>query len=310
MIVAHLSDLHLGFQAYGRVDERGRNLREADVAAAFHAAVDAIIEIAPDVVAIAGDVFDHAHPAPRALVDFSHGLARLREALPDCPVVIAAGARDTPHGADAPGVLDAFAPLPGVHVATTEARSLRLLDGDLEVWLLPHRAVLAAGREVVRPGNGAARTLLVAHALADPGRGPKIREREWSYVALGGRHRRTRWRERVHDAGSLERVGPAPWEEAAEEKGFLVADLEQGTVEFRPLPGRPVVALAPIDFDPQRPDRLRERVVEVLEELPGGIDDKIVRLRVRGLGADEFPRIQGILAGYRARALHLEVEVT
>ena len=38
MIIAHLSDLHLGFRAYGRV-ERGVDVRERDVAAAFEKAV-------------------------------------------------------------------------------------------------------------------------------------------------------------------------------------------------------------------------------------------------------------------------------
>ena len=51
MIVAHLSDLHLGFRAYGRV-ERGADVRERDVAAAFERATQEILRIRPDVVVI------------------------------------------------------------------------------------------------------------------------------------------------------------------------------------------------------------------------------------------------------------------
>ena len=44
MIVAHLSDLHLGFRAYGRV-ERGVDVRERDVAAAFERAVQEVAKV-------------------------------------------------------------------------------------------------------------------------------------------------------------------------------------------------------------------------------------------------------------------------
>ena len=57
MILAHLSDLHLGFRAFERKD-RGRNVREVDVARAFQAAVRTMRHVEPAVVLVAGDVFD------------------------------------------------------------------------------------------------------------------------------------------------------------------------------------------------------------------------------------------------------------
>ena len=67
MIIAHLSDLHLGYRAFGNV-EQGRNIREADVARAFHQAIQKVVEIAPSVVLVAGDVFDRPEPPHSALV--------------------------------------------------------------------------------------------------------------------------------------------------------------------------------------------------------------------------------------------------
>ncbi|NIQ52760.1 MAG: DNA repair exonuclease, partial [Gemmatimonadetes bacterium] len=53
MIVAHLSDLHLGFRAYGRI-ERGVDMRERDVAAAFERAGQELVRIRPDVIVVSG----------------------------------------------------------------------------------------------------------------------------------------------------------------------------------------------------------------------------------------------------------------
>jgi hypothetical protein len=132
---------------------------------------------------------------------------------------------------------------------------------------------------------------------------------EWDYVALGGEHRRRRVAERVEYPGALERVGLDPWDEAADEKGFLVVDLERRSSTFHPIPGRPVVALAPIRVAPGDPERLRRRVDEVTREVPGGIDGKIVRLRLEGVDPEDLLCLQGEqLHSLREAALHLAVE--
>ena len=140
MILAHLADLHLGFSAYPR-HERGRNVREADVAVAFMRAVDELVGLRPDVVLVAGDVFDRPDPPSAALVTFARGLELLRAALPETPVLVVAGPRDTPRRVDDPGVLAALDTVPGVEAAATAARSVRVND-SLTVHLLPHRAAL------------------------------------------------------------------------------------------------------------------------------------------------------------------------
>lgn len=57
MIIAHLSDLHLGHRAFDRTED-GQNLRETDLAAAFRRAVEELLALEPDAVVISGDVFD------------------------------------------------------------------------------------------------------------------------------------------------------------------------------------------------------------------------------------------------------------
>lgn len=311
MIVAHLSDLHLGHRAYDRTEE-GRNIRERDVALAFQRAVQQLVRLQPELVVFAGDVFDRPDPPPSALVALSRGLESLQAALPDTPVLMVAGARDTPRRPGDPGVLAALDTFPRVEVAIGTVRSVLVRDRSVHACLVPARAALKEPFPVPTPDARARWNVLVAHARfeehADDGLG--VDPEEWDYVALGHDHSERRVRENVSYSGALERVGPAPWSEAAEEKGFLTYDLETGARMFHPVPGRAVVALAPIRVPSRDPDALRRRVLEVTGEIPGGIDGKIVHLRIRGLGPRDLLALQDEpLADLRRRALHLSVDV-
>ncbi|MFV2006455.1 MAG: exonuclease SbcCD subunit D [Longimicrobiales bacterium] len=310
MILAHLSDLHLGFRAFERKD-RGRNVREVDVARAFQTAIGKMRNIAPQVVLLTGDIFDRPEPTQGAMVALARGIATLREALPDTKILMVAGARDTPHRPGDPGALAAFDAFPGVEAATTRRRVVHLPDLDFHAVLVPHRSAISDEAEVVTPNPDARWNVLLAYGdvAESGGSGFTVRADEWDYVALGHRHSRVAVRENVHYSGSLERVGPAPWEEAVAEKGFLSFDLLAGVSTFHPVAGRPVVSLEPIIFESARKTRLRERVREVLEEVPGGIGGKIVRLRIQGLGPGDLDQIQKLLQDYRRQALHLEVSI-
>ena len=313
MIIAHLSDLHLGFSAYPR-HERGRNVREADVAGAFMRATDALVGLRPDVVLIAGDVFDRPDPPSGALVTFARGVEILRSALPECPVLVAAGPRDTPRGDD-PGVLAALDTVPGVEAAAIAPRSVRVTD-DLTVHLLPHRAALDEPRTLPALDPKARWNVLVMHARAAGTTASDARSTSsavasvdpsrWDYVALGGEHVHRAPLPHVRWAGSLERVGWRPWEEALEEKGFLTYDLRERRATFHPMPVRAVVSLAPIRVAPGDPDRVRRRVREVTDEVPGGIEGKIVLVRVQGAAPSDLAGItEDLLPALRNRALHL-----
>jgi len=310
VILAHLSDLHLGFRAFERRD-RGRNVREVDVARAFQVAIKKLRDIQPQVVLVAGEIFDRPEPTQGAMVALARGLASLREALPDAKVLMVAGSRDTPHRPGDPGVLAAFDSFPGVEAATARSRVVHLPDLDFHAVLVPHRSAISNEAEAVTPDPEARWNVLLVYGDVTSGEGSgfTVKADEWDYVALGHRHSRLAVRGNVHYSGSLERVGPAPWEEAVAEKGFLSFDLVAGVSTFHPVAGRPVVSLEPIIFDPARKARLRERVREVLDEVPGGISGKIVRLRIQGLGPGDLDQIQKLLHDYRRQALHLEVSL-
>jgi DNA repair exonuclease SbcCD nuclease subunit len=311
MIVAHLSDLHLGFRAYPRT-ERGRNVRERDVAGAFHRAVEEIIRLRPDLVLVAGDVFDRPDPPPPALVALTRGLDALGSALPDTRVLMVAGARDTPRRPGDPGALAALDTFPGVEAATGTSRSVSLPEHSAHVCMLPYRSLLRDPRPVPEPEPRMRWNLVLAYGRPAGERGPglEIDADAWDYVALGSEHVRTELSPRALYPGSLERVVARPWTEAAVEKGFLTMDLTTGRSSFHVIPGRPVVALAPIRVPADDPEALRARVREVTDEVPGGIDGKIVHLTLRGIPYTDVLALQGpLLHELRSRALHLSVDV-
>lgn len=314
MIVAHLSDLHLGYRAQGRRDAPG-DPRERDVARAFRAAVRELLRIRPSVVLISGDVFDRSDPPSEAVVVLARGLETLRSALPETPVLMVAGARDSPGRAGDPSMLAAFDTLPNVEIATGTARSVHVGRLGLHALLLPHRATLERpAPEIAADPEFRWNVLLAYGRPSTDGVGSAdettVDPSAWDYVGLGSSHGFRRLAPRVATPGSLERVGPEPWSEAHGKKGFAVADLAGGDVELREVPGRPVVSLAPIRWDPGRPERVNERIRELGREVPGGIDGKVVRLRLEGMGPGELLRLDPeLLSELRRRTVHLAVDV-
>ena len=237
MIVAHLSDLHLGFRAYGRV-ERGVDVRERDVTAAFDRAIQEVVRLGPHVVVVAGDVFDRPDPPAGALVALARGLELLRSSLPATPVLMVAGPRDTPRRPGDPGALAVLDTFPNVEAAASLPRSILLERLKLHAALVPYRATVREPIAVPEPDPRVRWNLLVVHARPGHVDGPVVfvDPADWDYVALGGEHRRRSLGARVQYSGSLERVDLDPWDEAADEKGFLTVDLQTGETTFIPSP--------------------------------------------------------------------------
>ena len=103
MKIAHLADLHLGYRAYHRITSRGINQREADVAEAFRRAVAHVVELRPDLVVVAGDVFHTVRPTNQAILHAFLQFSKLRRELPAAVIVLVAGNHDIPRTAETGG---------------------------------------------------------------------------------------------------------------------------------------------------------------------------------------------------------------
>jgi DNA repair exonuclease SbcCD nuclease subunit len=303
--LAHIADPHLGIRQYHRQTPSGINQREADVAHAFRVCIDGVIDARPDAVVVAGDLFHSVRPTNAAIVFAFRQFQRLREALPDAPVVLIAGNHDTPRSTETGSILRLFEEL-GIDVASDEPRRFVYPALDLSVLAVPHQALMSGTRPLLRPEGDEGRQVLVLHGEIE-GVFPfdrsgaeyggallgleELAPTEWSYVALGHYHVQHRVAPRVWYAGSLEYVSPNLWGELVDEadhgahgKGWLLADVDRGTAQRRVVP----LAHAILDLEPIEADGLSAAAVDAaiamrVAAVPGGVADKIVRLRVQNI---------------------------
>ncbi len=83
----HASDLHLGYAQYGL------ETRRQDFDNAFTELVDKTVQLKPDFMIIAGDLFHHARPSNTTLENAIRNFRRLRDA--EIPVLTVDGSHDT-----------------------------------------------------------------------------------------------------------------------------------------------------------------------------------------------------------------------
>ncbi len=323
MRLLHLSDLHLGFRQYQRLTPAGLNQREADVAAAFKRAVDRAIELRPEVILLAGDIFHNVRPTNPAILHAFHQFARLTQALPDTSVVMVAGNHDTPRAAETGCILRLFSPL-GVHVVDAAPRRITIPERDLSILAVPD---LPGARIAFTPDPDARYNVLLLHGEVEGviPRGateeraaveiPKeaLGVQRWSYIALGHYHVFREVAPNAYYSGSVEYTSANPWGELVEEraaglggKGMIEYDLERRVHRFHPLEtSRPLVDLAPFSARGLSATDVDTRIRECIEGCEGGIDDKIVRLVIRDIPRHIARELDHqALRGFKRRALH------
>lgn len=330
MRIAHLADAHLGFRQFQRLDPSGVNQREADVAAAFRRAIDAVIARDADLVVIAGDLFHAVRPTNRSIIEAFNQLARLRRELPRAPVVLVAGNHDTPRSVEAGSILKLMAGL-GVDVVDEEARRLSYPDLGVSVLAVPHAALLASrGPRDWRPDPAAKHNVLALHpeiagyfpefGESDYG-GVHVEPREWGdgwdYVALGHYHVVSEVAPHAWYSGSLEYTSPNIWGELEVEKrrkvtkGIMLADLGRNKIEPVPLPPpRLVHDLPSLDAAGMNATQLDAAIQGRIAGLAGGVTDSITRLVVWNVPRQLAHELDhAALRALRAQALHFQLDL-
>jgi len=328
MRLVHLSDLHLGYRQFQRQTASGINQREADVGSVFRAAIDKIIDLKPDLVVIAGDVFHNVRPPnPAILLAFTQ-FSRLVRELPDAIVVIVAGNHDAPRSAETVCILRLFLPL-GIHVVDTEAKRLTFPDRDLSVLAIPDTP---APRPALHPDPEFRRNVLVMHSelrgiiplsatdteraalQVDP---DDIGYDRWSYVAMGEYHIHRRLHHNAYYSGALEYTSFNIWGELQEEKearlrgkGIVEYDLDAKKKVFHTLtPARALVDLPIVDASGLTAVEVDTAIRDNVERWPGGIEDRIVRQVVIDIPRHISRELdQRALREYKRRALSFQLD--
>jgi DNA repair exonuclease SbcCD nuclease subunit len=298
------------------------------VAQSFTRAIDKVIELAPEMVLIAGDVFHQVRPTNTAILHAYLLFARLRAALPQTEVVIIAGNHDTPRSAETGCILRLFAPL-GIHVVEAEPRALEFPELDLSVLAV---ADSQYPRPKLVPTSARRWNVLLLHGEVEGMLGPfstthematqeipqeDLHTSRWDYIALGHYHVYRRMAPNQFYSGSLDYTSTNSWGERIEEemagvpgKGIVEHDLATGTHTFHPLqPSREFVDLPMVSARGLTTEEVNARIAAVVEACPGGIDDKVVRLVIRDLPRHITRQLDHKqLREFRRRALHFHLD--
>jgi len=315
--LVHISDTHLGFSAYSKLDpEEGINQREMDIYRAFSQSVDKAIQLKPDFVVHSGDLFDTVRPQNRA-IDFAlKQLIRLSEA--GLETVLISGNHSTPRLRETGSIFRIFEHLPHIH-PIHEPGIAAVAIGDALIQAIPHSVTpsLAELTAKAKATKDSKYNVLVLHAGvlgADIFKMDEFNEQTvpqesladgWDYVALGHFHSHRRIPPRACYAGSTERMG---FGEAGQEKGIVEVDLASHRVQLHPLKVREMLELEPMDAAGSASSEILREARERLSA--AAIDDKIVRLVVKNV-AQEAYRSLDIPAIRRlgSSALHFELKV-
>jgi DNA repair protein SbcD/Mre11 len=317
--IAHISDTHLGYSRYARLDpESNRNQREVDVQEAYGRAVDAILERDVDLVIHSGDVFDSVRPATHVIISFLKQTARIT-ARAGIPYVVAAGNHETPRLRTTTAALE-YSNLVNVH----SAHGFELdywsdeMDGvNVGVTLVPHGAVFGTG--AVMPARDADLNILVTHGLV-PGLETKQHEMgeanlqpgmisaPFDYIALGHYHDFHKHKENAYYAGATERFG---FGEVDSEPGFAIVEFDADglkSVEQVKIDVRRMIDLKKISAKEMDAAKLTEEIESRVSD--ADLDGAIVRLRAydvrRGVasGVD-----RELLRDLQRRCLNFSLEI-
>ena len=328
MRLVHLSDIHLGFRQYQRQTPAGINQREADVAMSLRRVIDLVVELRPELVLIAGDVFHTVRPTNPAILHAFLEFARLKRELPEARVVMVAGNHDTPRTSETGCILGLFKPL-GIDVVDSVPSWVNVDEHDLRILAVPD---MAQGKPRLEPDPNVKYNILLLHGEIEgvlPKYGRELERapmeitleelgpHKWDYVALGHYHVYRPVAPNAFYSGSLDYTSTNPWGELAEEremgiagKGIIEHDLTNRTHRFHAIPPqRRWVDLAPLSGTGLSPASLDEAIREALDNCEGGIDDKIVRLVVRDVPRHILRELDHrALREYKRRALHFHLD--
>ncbi len=308
MKLAHISDTHLGYFAYGKTVDGRFNQREFDVCKSFADALKAIQERDPDIVVHSGDFFHVVRPSNYSLIRAYKLLAAFQSRRMGKPFVIVGGNHDTPQSADSANILDLFADIEGVHVQAGMAREVE--TSAATVLCVSHKSLAARENVSWAPPARAKHTILAMHGLCKETSLDtfsfelvETRPEDWTYVALGDWHVHQPYGPNICYAGSTDFTSNNIWEEAPRPKGWVWFDSEAGQLEFVSVETRPVIDLPPIDAHDLTAAELGEKLLENAQWREGELP--IVRQRVLNVRQEvrrdlSIPLVRSI----DARALH------
>ena len=309
-VVAHVADLHFG-RRMAKASHGGDNVRELDIYKAGRAVSDYLAQLQPDLVVVAGDVWDTASPSPQAL---RHGYdfhRRLQEA--ELPVLVVGGNHDTLSAPGRPTPLEHLQRYFGCQVALKQSQ---FEIADLNFCAVPYRT-LSLGEFTAPDYSDQQPNLLVVHAAVDGDDMPAFAQYDYTRLArkdlfderasaqlLGHIHIHQAVGPNAYYCGAIERL---TWGEIINTPAIYLHSVDQdGTVESRSVKlsemgvegvPRPVTLLE-VDCSDLTAQVAIEKSVALIDE--GQLDGNLVQLSLLDAPADIYSLHYEDLLGKRA----------
>jgi DNA repair exonuclease SbcCD nuclease subunit len=216
--LAHISDTHIGYEAYRSISASGENQRGEDVVRVFHTAVSDICEWDPPLVIHSGDVAEKPKIPVRHMLFIKSQLTKLAAIRADGSrrqVVVIAGNHDIPAQRREPCYLELYRDIPGVHIVTDDVARISFENvgeqagpseelANVQITAVPHDTLKDLALEErfgeITPAQDKV-NILVAHGVAGVSKlFKRILGREfsiptevlgagWEYGALGHWHK-------------------------------------------------------------------------------------------------------------------------
>jgi len=314
MRIIHMADSHLGFSAYNKVDPYGRNIVEEKIYEGFTETIDKIIDLHPDAIIHAGDVFHHVRPRIRTLFIFKREVEKLSKKK--IPTIIISGNHDSPKSSSTTSPFSLFEGLEYIQVVhNSEYQRIPIKNYTFHCipFCLDSKAYLDEFSKIEPTGSD----VLVMHGLIESIRDKRLRtvgEHElsdsflksyFSYIALGHFHNQVQVAKNAWYSGSIEYFN---FGESSDKKGILHVDLDTNKVEQINIRPKYMIDYPPIDCSGFSTLDLSEQLLSLCDDEK--IKDKIVRINLKNVSRAVF---KGLDQSYKARwdssALFLKIKV-
>ncbi len=237
MKIVHMSDSHLGFQDLNKVDDKGRNIIEEMIYSGFFTTIEKIIDLKPDAVVHAGDVFHREKPGIRPLYIFKKGLERLNDA--GIPVIIISGNHDAPKSLVKTSPFCIYEGMKDLNLAHRGEYKYFDID-DHRFHCIPYCLEAEKYKSEFLKIKYSKRNVLIMHGMVksmwserrnDVGEyelDDSFLRSDFDYIALGHSHGRRKVNDNTWYSGSVEYFS---FDEANQKKGILLVDLSTGRIE-------------------------------------------------------------------------------
>ncbi len=300
MKIFHFADTHLGFSEYSRIDpQTGVNQREKDFYDSWNRIISDILDIKPDVVVHAGDLFHTSRPSNRAIRTALEGIQKVSES--GIPMVLISGNHSTPRIKSTGSIFESIALFKNVYAAyQSEYRRFRI--GSTDFHCIPHCSLtedLERAFQAVEFDN-ADYNVLVTHGawsgkqsftmgefneqrISDPAEGYGLK---FNYIALGHYHRHLDVAANAAYPGS---TGRTSFNETGYSSGYLLIDLEKNIREYRQIPSRPMLRIGPLDCEGFSLNRVYEELAGASKTVPEGA---LVSLGLTNLSSSVFLKLE------------------